>query len=289
MRHFPLLILSFLLLADGLHSQTPPKKEKEYLDRVISLIEANYYFIDSIDFLAVKSKAISLMSFAKKRADTYSVIDTILRNLYEGHHFFLRPQVMKKLDQYEPLVYPTGRLIDDQTGYIKIPPMLGHFTSIQAWSDSLRNIYDELQNPDIKGWIIDLRGNKGGAMGPMITGLYPFFGDTAVLSLKHKSGGISVYSFKNGYFTETKNGVEYGLLTYKKGPANFYKNKIAVLIDDHVGSSGEITAIALRGLNNTRFFGAPTGGVPTSTWSYRLSDKAYIGFVEGVHFDRNGK
>jgi C-terminal processing protease CtpA/Prc len=76
-------------------------------------------------------------------------------------------------------------------------------------------------------------------------------------------------------------------MTYKKG--NINKNKIAVLIDNNVGSSGEITTIALKGLTNTKFFGTPTAGVPTSVRSYTLSDKAFIGIVKGVHFDINGK
>lgn len=165
--------------------------------------------------------------------------------------------------------------------------MFGHFKYIQSWSDSLRNIYDSLQNPNIKGWIIDLRGNGGGAMGPMITGLYPFFGDTIIFSLKFRNGSTSIYKFLNGYFTETKNSFDNGLMTYKKGVIN--KNKLAVLIDNEVGSSGEITAIALKGLTNAKFFGVPTAGVPTSVRSYFLSDKAFIGIVVGVHFDRNGK
>src|SRR6185436_13173228 len=102
-----------------------------------------------------KNKAYSLISNAKKRSDTYNAIDTILKNLYEGHHFFLLPQIMKRLDEYEPLTYPTGRVISDEIGYIKIPPMLGHFKLIQAWSDSLRNIYDRINHSNIKGWIID--------------------------------------------------------------------------------------------------------------------------------------
>lgn len=238
---------------------------------------------------AIKSKAYSLITNAKKREDTYDAIDTILSNLYERHNFFLRPQIMKNLDTYEPLIYPSGRVINNEIGYIKIPPIIGHFDYIQAWSDSLRSIYDDIQNPKIKGWIIDLRGNKGGALGPMVAGLYPFFGDTTLLSLKHRSGSISTFKFSNGYFIETKNGYDNALMTYKKGTFNLNKNKVAVLIDNKVGSSGEITAIALKGLINNKFFGTPTGGAPTSTWSFRLPDKALLGFVEGVHFDRYGR
>jgi C-terminal processing protease CtpA/Prc len=210
MRHIILLLLSILILNKAIYAQTPSKKAKEYLDNVITLIEKNYYFIDSIDFASVKNKAYSLISNAKKRADTYNAIDTILKNLYERHNFFLRPRIMKRFDDYEPLIYPTGYIIDNQIGYIKIPPMLGHFNYIQAWSDSLQNIYDRLQSSATNGWIIDLRGNKGGAMGPMITGLYPFFGETTIFSLKHRNGSTSIYKFLNGYFTERRNGLDYG-------------------------------------------------------------------------------
>jgi C-terminal processing protease CtpA/Prc len=287
MRLFTLIIFTILILGNGLNAQAPSNKAKDYLDKVITLIETNYYFIDSIDFVSVKSKAYTLINNAKKRADTYNAIDTILNSLYEKHNFFLRPLLVKKLNEIEPLIYPSGKIIDNQIGYIKVPHMFGNFDLIQSWSDSLRNIYEGLKNPNIKGWIVDLRGNKGGAMGPMINGLYPFFGDTTIFSLKYRNGSTSTYKFLNGYFTETKNSLESRLMTYKNGDIN--KNKIAVLIDNNVGSSGEITTIALKGLTNTKFFGIPTAGVPTSVRSYTLSDKAFIGFVTGVHFDSNGK
>lgn len=289
MRNYFIFFFLFLTTGNNIYAQQPSKKAKEYFDKVISLVETNYYFIDSIDFAAIKSRGYSLISNARRREDTYDAIDTVLDHLYDHHHFFFRPQVMKNLDNYEQLIYPSGRIVDKEVGYIKIPPMIGHFESIQAWSDSLRRIYDKMQSPAIKGWIIDLRGDKGGALGPMIAGLYPFFGDTTVFSLKHSSGIISTFKFLNGYFTETKNGVDYGLLTYRQGNSVLNKKKVAVLIDNRVGSSGEITAIALKGLTNTRFFGTPTAGIPTSTWSHRLPDKALLGFVEGVHFDIWGR
>ncbi len=96
MRHYLFFIFTFLFLDKCLYAQTPSNKAKKYLDKVISLIETNYYFIDSIDFVSIKNKAYSSISNAKKSADTYSSIDTILKNLYERHSFFLRPEIIKK-------------------------------------------------------------------------------------------------------------------------------------------------------------------------------------------------
>jgi hypothetical protein len=65
MRLFTFIIFTILILGNGLYAQTPSKKAKDYLDKVITLIETNYYFIDSIDFISVKSKAYTLIHNAK--------------------------------------------------------------------------------------------------------------------------------------------------------------------------------------------------------------------------------
>ncbi|HEY0796465.1 MAG TPA: S41 family peptidase, partial [Acidisarcina sp.] len=66
-------------------------------------------------------------------------------------------------------------------------------------------------------------------------------------------------------------------------------SKIAVLIDNWTGSSGEALAIAFRGRPQTRFFGEHTQGASTANEVFNLPDGAAMWLTIGVDADRTGK
>jgi len=286
-----ILFLSLLLfVGHELFAQRPSKKAVRYFEKVTAIIQDNYYFIDSINFSQLKLRAKTFLSNAKSTEDTYPAIDTILYNLHDKHSFFLKPSVFNKLESLVPLKYPTGYTLTDNIGYIKVPAILGHNNLAQAWADSLRNIYDKFESENLKGWIIDLRGNFGGSMHPMLTGLYPFFGDTVIATVTIRNEGKHQYQFQNGYLIETlSNKPLFYFQSYKKGDHLPDRRKVAVLIDDKVASSGEITAIALIERPNTKFFGIQTAGIPTAVRNRTLSDGAFLGVVVGAFLGKEGK
>jgi carboxyl-terminal processing protease len=63
--------------------------------------------------------------------------------------------------------------------------------------------------------------------------------------------------------------------------------RVAILIDSLTGSSGEMTAIALRGLPQAKFFGQPSAGYTTINGTYPLSDGAYLLLATGYMADKN--
>ena len=293
MRHpiYKILFLSLLLsVGHKLFAQRPSKKAVRYFEKVADIIQNNYYFIDSINFSALKLRAKTSLSNAKSTEDTYPAIDTMLYNLHDKHSYFWKSSISNKLDSLVPLKYPTGYTLSDNIGYIKIPAILGHDNLAQVWADYLRNIYDKIESDNLKGWIIDLRGNFGGSMQPMLTGLYPFFGDTVIATVTIRNVGKHQYQFQNGYLSEIF--LDKPLLyfqSYKKGNHFPDRRKVAVLIDNKVASSGEITAIALIERPNTKFFGMQTAGIPTAVRIWTLSDGAFLGVVVGAFLDKEGK
>ena len=60
---------------------------------------------------------------------------------------------------------------------------------------------------------------------------------------------------------EGKNVMQF--ISCKKLNSVVDKRKVAVLIDNKVGSSGEILTIALSNRENTKMFGTQTAGIPT--------------------------
>jgi carboxyl-terminal processing protease len=63
---------------------------------------------------------------------------------------------------------------------------------------------------------------------------------------------------------------------------------VAVLISGQTASSGEAIAVAFRGRDETRFFGAPTFGISTANRVYALADGAMIVLTVAVFADRAG-
>lgn len=293
MRHptTKLILLSLLLLAGQiLFAQKPSKKAARYFEKVTDIIKGNYYFIDSINFSELKLRAKIFLSNAKSTEDTYPAIDTVLYNLYDKHSYFWKPLINNTIDSIFPLMYPTGYVLTGNIGYIKVPPMVGHNNLSQTWADSLRNIYNRIKSKNIIGWIIDLRGNFGGNVHPMLTGLYPFFGDTTIATFKIKNYGEGEYKFSNESLVESSsNKTLFAFQKYKTNNMLPDRRKVAVLINNEVASSGEIIAITFLDRPNTKLFGTPTAGIPTAVRNWTLPNGAILGIVIGAFIDKNRK
>lgn len=66
-------------------------------------------------------------------------------------------------------------------------------------------------------------------------------------------------------------------------------HKIAVLLDRRTASSGEMTAISLSGLKNSKTFGNESGGYTTANGMYELSDGSTLFLASSYCQDRNKK
>ncbi len=283
-----LIFISVLFFAIFSNAQAPSKKAKKYIDNVFTTIEKNYFYVDSINIDLLKEKCYALISNAKTPKDTYPAIDTLLKNLFDHHHIFLKPEQFSKITSFEPLVFPAAELLDKSIGYIKIPSTIGHYNEWQWWSDSLQNSFARVQNPNLKGWIIDLRGNKGGDLTPMITSVKPFFGDTTIFTLKDRNNKLTTYKFSSGFYTVEKGSKSTKLLAYKSEIEKVRNIPVAILIDNKSASAAEMVAIAFKGRAKTIFLGEPTAGLTIYTSNFSLPDKAFFTIATGKFYDTKG-
>jgi carboxyl-terminal processing protease len=106
---------------------------------------------------------------------------------------------------------------------------------------------------------VDLRGNVGGNMWPMLAGIGPLLGEGDDLGEFMNTSGHSVWVYRSGTAAEVENGK---LNAYPSVAGEPYHvaglPNVAVLIDRSTGSSGEAIAVAFRGRADTRFFGQHT-------------------------------
>jgi C-terminal processing protease CtpA/Prc len=135
----------------------------------------------------------------------------------------------------------------------------------------------------LEGWIVDLRGNRGGNMWPMLAALSPFLQGRA------------------GFFVEPGDvwlgwGAERAAIMLERDTVAFVNDpygpwtdtpRIAVLTDRLVATAGEAVAVAFRGHPRARSFGTATCGQSTAVFTFVLADGGTLGLVTARLADRD--
>jgi carboxyl-terminal processing protease len=168
---------------------------------------------------------------------------------------------------------------------IVIPMFSG--PDLDGFATKIQNVVADLASKRPCGWIVDLRGNGGGNIWPMMAGVGPILGEGEPGGVLRASGAKDKWFYENGR-AGLRSDTEHPYFAKTTGaPVNLKDAPpVAVLIDRETGSSGEGIAVAFRGRSGTRFFGETTYGVATSTFPYALSDGAQLFLVTGVMVDR---
>lgn len=292
-----LIFLTFLFLALGQRSAFA-QDAQAYLNNALNQIESHSINRDQVRWSDVRSRAQSMTINATKPSDTYQAITYALSQLNDNHSFMLTPEG-------RPVAFPSGtkRMVDTRPrkfiqrqetggflqsrkgriGHVVIGSISGDEMKLKDYCKVLRAQVNRCRNYGVKGWVIDLRGNGGGNMWPMLVGIGPVLG----------AGTIGYFTFGKHfnpwYYRQGAAGV-LGRANFSivDGMSDYHEQApIAVLIDRNTLSSGEAVSIAFKGRANTRFFGERTGGLATANQTIKLSDGATIMVTTCYEADRN--
>ncbi len=189
---------------------------------------------------------------------------------------------------------PEGHIVTVQGknfGYIVLPRCSAKENDgLLLYTADVRRILTDLSTQNPLGWIVDLRGNTGGNMWPMLTGIGPILGDGVVGSFVAPDNNITWF-YKNGEAgTRNPAGLETVSLTLQDGvTVPSATMPVAVLVDGGTTSSAEAVSIAFQGRAGTRFFGTHTAGKSTAVQPFRLDDGAELYLTTAIDADRKGK
>ena len=167
---------------------------------------------------------------------------------------------------------PTVELLENNIAFIKLPAFSGNADEGFKYANTVLNgLPDALQ-----GAIIDLRGNRGGNMYPMIAAVHRFLPDDVILKFSSRTRPMSI----NTFFVLQSVGLE------EQAPIHC---PVALLTDDWTGSSGEAVLICFRGLPNTRTFGSPTAGYCSCNQPFALPGGSQLVLTIGEDIARTGE
>lgn len=265
----------------------------DYLEEALTQMETGSVNRGNLDWNFLRIETYKKASNARTPKDTYEAIKLAISLLKDNHSYFISPEQVSFLendndDQVIDVIQPQGKLINNQIGYVLIPHYyLLSKDSMREYASSIQQEIKALDKNKLNKWIIDLRGNSGGNMWPMVLGLRPLINTDVFGFFSDGSGEYHAWYFEG--LSVKSGGLEICSLHEPSYQLNQLASHIAILVDDQTASSGETTAIAFLGGNQTKVFGQKTGGYTSANEEIRLSDGAIIFLATTYSADRLGR
>lgn len=273
----------------------PPAPEAAAdLDRAIAILREHHIDSATADWDRIAADAHAEIGGARSPADTYAAIRGIIGALGEKHTMF-RPMSPPSPPADRggtgaalprALALPRMKLVGGRFGAVRLPAFSGTPEEGQLYTATLRHSLELLDRQRVCGWIVDLRGNTGGDMWPMLSGLDPLLGPAPFGSFITPRGEVQHWVRAEGEILPTPGAESTPQPSFRLRAA---ARPVAILIDAYTWSSGEMTAVALIGRDGVRTFGAPSGAYTTGNRGHRLPDGAML-IVTGTYIrDRDGR
>jgi len=284
------------------NAQDVPSAEAQA--RILDLLQQQSLYRDRVDW----SKARAELVAARDPVQTRRLLDDVIQRSSGGHGRWISPSQLRTESKRAPATQaamgaaplqtedastgPTARLgwikvgayMDDQT-----QPQEVQYQARKQAAIALQAGIQEQDDGNRCGWVVDLRGNSGGNMWPMLLGMGPLLGDAKgadpvgmfLLADKrqpwaYREGAVwldgkAVVGSRNTQYT----------LRHPGAP-------VAVLFGPRTASSGEASVLAFRGRAASRSFGQPSAGYSTANTPQRLPDGSLLLLTGSVIADRNG-
>lgn len=288
MKKCTLLLLAILFITCSKSDEPGPRiapVAENYLNEVISIMEQNSINRLTIDWADFRKTVFNAAGTAQSIRATDPAITFALRRLGDNHSFVIttdgRSLFAGSLN-CQGGATPANPASD--VGYVRITFFTGSQIEMDRFAQNLQATIRNQDTPTLKGWVVDLRGNGGGNMWPMLAGVGPILGEGIAGHFIDPENRIQSWSYRNGRAL----GEQTAIVTIPEPYSLIKPNpKVAVLIDNGTASSGEALAISFKGRPSTRFFGASTCGLSTANSGFTLSDGAQLWLTVSVMADRN--
>lgn len=242
------------------------------LKAMLDAAQAHALSTANVDWPALRSRLLTDARAGQPAGEAYAAFRDIARALGDRHSF---ATPLASTAEYAAKASPTAPIRSwarDGVGYVSIPGLRGTDATAGArFAHELCGALSALRGQATRGWIVDLRGNGGGNMWPMMSGIAPLLASDRPGSFRYADGRTTPWRVD-------------------RTPECAWTSDapVAVLVGPGTASSGEAVAVAFRGRPRTRFLGAPTAGVSTSNEPFRLPDGGSVWITTSIDVDRTG-
>jgi len=276
------------LLTINLFGAISCSSERVYMNRALHLMEKYSVHSDSIHWKEVRRKTNKKIKNADGYDETHTILKDVLYFMGDKHARLVTPIPTSQRGflsgEQREISKIELRVLKDSVLYIKIPYYYGSKKQLGEYISGIFTFKNENISNFYSGIIVDLRGNTGGNMWPMLIALNPILGNGVCGHFVARNGDFTSWKLLNGSVYVDDNLV---MASENKINFRFNTNKIAVLLNRKTVSSGEATAIALKRMQNSKFFGSASAGYTTANSGFTLKDKARLYFSTSYFTDVN--
>jgi C-terminal processing protease CtpA/Prc len=258
----------FILLTVCLMVSCSDPNER-YVKKAVRIMDKRGIFAQGSEWKKAKEEALSAQPSSFEEAQ-----EIVLKagKVAGGKHTYLMTADEVNDNDTSSWEMPTVKLLENGIAYVKLPAFSGNAEEGVKYANTVLNaIPDALQ-----GVIIDLRGNRGGNMYPMIAAVHRFLPNDNILQFKTRHNTMKIK-------------VEYVLKVAgvaQQAPINC---PVALLTDELTASSGEAVLLCFRGLSYARTFGLPTAGYCSGNQIYALPGGSQLVLTVGEDIARTGE
>jgi hypothetical protein len=289
MKKLKLILPVFLLLVAACNRDNNEPENisvENFLNEVVDIMERHSINRNTIDWDDFRSQILNSGMAAQSINQTDDALQLALELLGDNHSFIRRQNgrvVSGAPINCQQSNAPAPNL-PDNIGYVRVSSFSGSNNAASiAFAEEIQAQIRARDHQDIEGWIVDLRGNTGGNMWPMLAGIGPVLGEGLAGHFIDPDGVEEPWSYSNGAARLNQNNIVSAPDPYELIHPN---PKIAVLLDRAVISSGEAIAIAFKGRANTMHFGTPSCGLSTANTSFSLPDGSSLFLTTAYMADR---
>ena len=240
-------------------------------------IERRALYADRVDWLTTRTALARAAARATTPAELHPAIRLVVRQAGGDHSGLLPPARAARAAARKR---PSASMMNGR-GVLVLPSCPGDLRS--AWAYAVHGGKALRRLPPADGWVVDLRGNAGGSMWPMLAVALPLLKGDGVLGAFITRDGTCTPWWARG----RRVGAGRWASARSRGPLRL-PGPVAVLTDERTASSAEAVAVAFRGVSSARSYGAATRGFSTGNEAVLLPDGALLAITSCRFADRTG-
>lgn len=251
---------------------------RAYVDKALDLLQQHSMESPNADWPALRAEAHLATANAQRPEDTYAAIRQVIAALGNPHTHLVAAVPSGTAPEYG---VPTGRMVGS-AAHLVLPatPAANRGSYVTAGLKVMRELI--AQSPS--GWVVDLRGNGGGDMYPMLTVVSPLLGEGRAGTFTTPDGATTHWGIRRRHVYVGSRRT----FVFRRVP-RAANRPVAVLTSGRTASSGEAVLVSFLGAAHARSFGEPTAGFATANRTFPLPDGARLAITMAFMTDRTGR
>jgi hypothetical protein len=171
-----------------------------HVEGMLDIMQANSINRLTIDWPALRATVSAEAASAATFDQLYPAIRTALRLLGDGHSSYRSPGGdVLFVPTRSCLTMGIGTVdVPANVGYVRVRSFSGTAAEGTAFADALQRGIQDADHDGMTGWIVDVRGNGGGNMWPMVAGVGPVLGEGVAGYFIDPVGAESVWEYSDG-------------------------------------------------------------------------------------------